>query len=113
MIEKKFRSWNEVDKEMLYSDDYKEFYLFFQDAITGIIMLWTGLFDKSGKEIYEGDIVLYSMDDDDFLQKCIIRYYQNAFCVFNGDRFNNNIFSDAIEVISNIYQNPELLKDNK
>lgn len=68
---------------------------------------WTGLKDKNGVEIYEGDIVAYKAD-----RRCI-------FEVKFGKRFIDSIQfigwnidepASDYEVIGNIYENPELLE---
>ncbi|MFA5652471.1 MAG: YopX family protein, partial [Candidatus Paceibacterota bacterium] len=71
----------------------------------GVIMQFTGLLDKNGKEIYEGDIVIMKHPDKDkILAKFeIVIDFEND-CV-DGWR------SEQLEVIGNIYENPELLKD--
>ena len=47
MRELAFRSWN--GKEIEYFENY-----YFDLHLSDIIMQWTGLLDKNGKEIYEG-----------------------------------------------------------
>ena len=58
----------------------------------GILMQFTGLLDKNGKEIYEGDITNVGIVEWDHGQ------------------FTERLYApDDIEVIGNIYSNPELL----
>lgn len=75
-----------------------------------IFMQYTGLKDKNGKEIYEGDVVLatdierlkYKIDFDDGCYYFIRPH--------NGDELTQtNIKNWQIEIIGNIYQKPELL----
>lgn len=73
----------------------------------GELMQFTGLLDKNGKEIYEGDIVrcrLFNGDNHTFNYE--VRFEDGAFKA-HGYKLTNN---DQIEIIGNIYENPELLK---
>ncbi len=82
---------------------------------------YTGLEDKNGKEIYEGDILnLYipNWSECDTIQRFVINdffsdvnYLQAIVehckeCWLDGE-------SDYIEIIGNIHENPELLEDGK
>lgn len=72
------------------------------------LMQYTGMNDNNGKEIFEGDIV-ENLD----LDKRIIVYCNNSFemRLTNGNRESSNtVWYNAVEVIGNIYDNPELLK---
>ncbi len=72
------------------------------------LMQYTGLKDKNGKEIYEGDI--YQQGDQNIRYKVIFND-----CQFVGSQIGNKslagltYFSDCIEVIGNIYENSDLL----
>lgn len=76
---------------------------------------WTGLLDKNGKEIYEGDIVHYKAKGWDWNME--VMFDDGGFCVKNAgikyELFEHGIASSEIfEVIGNIYENPELIKNN-
>lgn len=84
------------------------------------IMQFTGLHDKNGKEIYEGDIVRISQCDGYDITDSEVKFSQGGFIVEAdfGDYDQTTIGwaieqlqgdYDNIEVIGNIHQNPELL----
>ncbi|MBM7153905.1 YopX family protein [Streptococcus suis] len=72
-----------------------------------VVMQSTGLFDKNGKEIFEGDVVRIL---DEKLSK--IYYSDGAFCVdiLNGGTPLHAFLSEQLEIISSIYENPELME---
>jgi len=75
------------------------------------LMQFTGLLDKKGKEIYEGDIVSYGPGRNFSVEYAV--KYGCWYVVPCGDYENNAPLGKsekACEVIGNIYQNPELLR---
>lgn len=96
---------------------------FHNDFARGIdkyeLMQYTGLLDKNGKDVYEGDIVRFENADGNHDCETIYEpprfvfkrkdgaYLQPA--LFNGIELIN-IASQQLEVIGNIYENLELLK---
>lgn len=70
----------------------------------------TGLKDKNGKLIYEGDICKYKFEEIDE-QKAII-YFNKELCSFLAKPLNDFQYTriNNCEVIGNIYENPELLE---
>lgn len=97
-----------------------DFYLEDEDAI---IMQSTGLRDENGKEIFEGDIVT------DGESARIVQYHQTLGFYMFDDEGNERFFSDyttledfeedakivskILEIIGNVYENPELLEVTK
>jgi uncharacterized phage protein (TIGR01671 family) len=78
------------------------------------VMQYTGVKDKNGKEIYEGDIIKWK--DHIF----IVKYFEKigafgfAFIADDGvEDFYDLSISDLSEVIGNIHENPELLEKLK
>lgn len=115
MREIKFRVWDSRFKRMIAADEVMIC------AATGkargckggpgFVDHWaplqfTGLYDKNGKEVYEGDIV----GEKDVWWEPVV-FDQGCFCVdldpigyhFEGE-------DTCLEILGNIYENPELLK---
>lgn len=116
----KFRVWDIKNKEMLkvqeldfeptfYGgriairlDQYNDYF----DTEDMILMQYTGLDDKNGKEIYEGDIVKY----ENMTGK--IMFFNGSFIMSNfeeTEEWELGVINEEIEVIGNIYENSELL----
>ena len=80
------------------------------------LMQYTGLKDKNGKEIYEGDIVKINVDRACVKWNDKYGYFQ---LVPIGDYyFDSDVIGQALEyveaeVIGNIYDNPELLEERE
>ena len=114
----KFRAWDKEKKAMECHDltglDSMENALSFYDDIEKPLMQYTGLKDKNGVEIYEGDRVKH--DSEDFADG-EIKYMLCCFSFYGYHYgYKDNLqdilanCNDKLEVIGNIYENPELLK---
>lgn len=83
-------------------------------VIPDTISQYTGLKDKNGKKIFEGDILQY-FNDDNTVHYITIVFKENAFLVEDGGVTDTNLLTSyvclGLEVISNIHDNPELLKN--
>lgn len=80
------------------------------------IMQYTGLKDKNGKEIYEGDIVKYNYNNQVYQDVYAEVEYIIAGFRLNADYISRHLSrhlriadTDYYEVVGNIYENPELL----
>ena len=120
MRELKFRAWfpdghwyvKPKDSRMLYDfQDTTACEIFsFNDEDEGIIfMQFTGLLDKNGKEIYEGDIVLYKK----LISVVEWMWYMWIFKHKDmGDMAQDHVVASShssVTIIGNIHENPDLL----
>ncbi|MGC3784718.1 YopX family protein [Enterococcus faecalis] len=123
----KFRAWDKNTNDMvdvktidLEKDgsigcivDYNGINL---DVSECILMQSTGLKDKNGVEIFEGD-VLYYIPFESHINDSIVVFEKGSFCkkmLRNGKLTSVKfIDSEEYEVIGNIHENPELLEGTK
>lgn len=107
----KFRAWNTLmhgESEMIDWERAREFKLrTIEDGVGLQWMQFTGLKDKSGREIYEGDIVKFKTFGGNEMIYDI--HWDDTKAAFKPTRFTEKN-SLEMKVIGNIYQNPELLK---
>ena len=118
----KFRAWDKIQKMYInnvqvglssydHTSGHTE-YLGFDDILNSKryeVEQCTGLKDKNGKLIYEGDIV------NDGEQYAKVIFDKSCFCYDDGSGWYEDLaFSHTrCEVIGNIHENLELLEDNK
>ena len=134
MREIKFRAWCEEREKFLQNQsevriEINSPNILKYNPLTGgyyatdkiVLMQYTGLKDKNGKEIYEGDIIL-TVATSDYPEDTGIKKV-----IWNDDWFQfQTIIHDngyglpllwggykSLEVIGNIYENPELVKDGR
>ena len=79
---------------------------------------YTDLTDKNGTRIFEGDIVKYKIIGLNAFgkmetreTKSIVKYNAPCFSPFETDLYEDYVMPEETEVIGNIHDNPELLKE--
>lgn len=138
----KFRAWDKKTNSMIkevfeigLGDRHNpETWLVGDDRQTNNfdLMQYTGLKDKNGKEIYEGDILFFKYYDakyDDLDQgNAVVKFgktimdhnYTYGYCLDLSDckqkkprpsGFHRGLDHGNLEILGNIYENPELLKE--
>jgi uncharacterized phage protein (TIGR01671 family) len=122
-----FRVWHIRTKDMSYETDIRHAYdiVWFSDDI---VMQWTGLLDKNGKKIFEGDIVQFTLtpmtlayseeDKEDvpiygepIIETGYVYWANTGYWIMAPNNEYMYIRKEEVEVIGNIYENPELIKD--
>lgn len=119
----KFRVWDETEKEMTY---FNPFEVLLGQTQRKVFMQATGLLDRNGKEIYEGDILhhrkdaylkVYFAEGSASFMKEVFKAPEMGKILALGDtrhlyqKFTGD--SKDEEIIGNIYENPELVIDMK
>lgn len=122
MREIKFRAWSEdckrmfrpnkgcdllvrIDGKMFVQLDIDELHSgIIEENLGSVLMQFTGLYDKDGNEIYEGDVLM-----DGTGEKYPVIFLNGMFCV-KCDGFTSPITKPFLTILGNTYENPELLK---
>ena len=133
----KFRLWSKIGKKFIETDNpdldfvinnngylysienfYGEIYILPQLDIE--VLQFTGLQDRNGKEIYEGDILKYNFPYNGRLKHVsLVKFLETEASFGIKDRYENEIplyriaANNYFEVIGNIYENEELLKSEE
>lgn len=132
MREIKFRIWDKANEIIIQDDGH--FYITADGDVIGvnddldisesvILMQYTGLHDKNGKEIYEGDIV--TAWSQGYCSRFQIKWRQESapmwilypawqnreFWHLQGSQQPDGSYQDLVEVIGNIYEHAHLLKE--
>ena len=132
----KFRAWLKEEKKMvivetidfseksiqyLEKNEIMDAYLLRTNFLEDVeLMQYTGLKDKNGTEIYEGDIVKYKFPYDRRLKHISPVFYMESQASYGVlDIYKNGIplytisANNYFEVIGNIYENKNLLEKNE
>lgn len=113
----KFRAWDTETKEMNFDFLNKHWLRVCIESPYVELMQYTGLTDKNGEGIYEGDILqipdLYETPENTSTtyHTAAVDFEEYGFRV-DGNQLceDYQYISDECEVIGNIYENPELLE---
>lgn len=127
----KFKGWDSVNEVMLpvESINFREGYVSLNEGDNSLtdtlemieLIQYTGLKDKNGKEVYEGDIIESPLWEDEPYEIVFKDYAFKVRDIRKKIMYGSDLFFDiddslsgcvgeTFEVIGNIYENPELLR---
>nr|UVY31588.1 MAG: YopX protein [Bacteriophage sp.] len=124
----RYRAWDKEFKEMVQVDalvfeeqlikaTYKNGNVVKEDLKNYVLMQSTGLTDKNGKEIFEGDILSIETDEENVKVKIEVSWdSKHALFVFESKKYNEKealgeLFEDnpyPFKIIGNVWEDPEL-----
>ena len=132
MREIKFRAWDKKEKLLHTGIDWLDIGLDgkiynmqisegLEETERYILMQYTGLKDKNGKEIYEGDILFSKKSWYGCDMEYVVFWHNKEACFFLDNKkymefpmpLSVSNPDGCGEVIGNIYENPELLEEKK
>ena len=118
------RDWDTVE----YYENNPCYHLSMIEVDPETVCQYTGLTDKNGRKIFEWDIITYQHDNDDCpfpnkdtkrrVGRVYFQEFRSCFAVAEGrngsDMINQDLFKyvqngNRVEVIGNIFDNPELI----
>jgi uncharacterized phage protein (TIGR01671 family) len=112
-MNKEFRAWHTEAEEMFYPERASDAFRWKEDGQPVIIEQYTGLTDKNGSKIFEGDIVSLQWIHN-YMGSIEFKY--GSFCMVSANnelivRNLGELFAHNIAVIGNVHQHPELLEN--
>ena len=110
------RNNKDKDKEKVYIVQYDSeiSYIDFTEVDPKTVGQYTNLKDKNGKEIYEGDILRVKFDDVPI--NLYVKYDMGEYLLVKEGEWEDSLYAcmwfHEVEVVGNIYENEDLLKQN-
>ena len=128
---KRIDNWEWIEGDLVHAPDGRTAVSTYDDLVETVpetVCQYTGLTDKNGRKIFEGDIITYQHDNDDCpfpnkdtkrrVGRVYFQEFRSCFAVAEGrngsDMINQDLFKyvqngNRVQVIGNIFDNPELI----
>ena len=107
---------NEKEMHVIFAPDGEAFprneFSEYEEVDPETVCQFTGLYDKNGRKIFEGDIVRYgdTIHRVVFEQRNGTAYFGIVISDIETWLFGNECPASLVDIVGNIYDNPELLK---